>query len=292
MDLRAFMRLSRIEHGVLTSLIVIASYIISGGNNPIAMVLLFISSLLTEVFLFVTNDIYNIEEDRVNRPDAPLVRGDVSIRTAWVLSLISVSISILLNVVGVVLNYLAPWSISILIIAIITGFSYNYRLKRVVFVNNLLVAITSSLTFLYGLYAITSTLPTMNLPYLLFTVSLLATMGRELVKGALDIPGDIKAGVRTVANTYGITTAIVMAVAFTLTAVAVSPLIIILSLNEPFGFVLTIGVVITDLILTYICIAVLRRSDYADRFRSVSLLAMSVTIITYLLLALLILITK
>ncbi|MCG2880998.1 MAG: geranylgeranylglycerol-phosphate geranylgeranyltransferase [Vulcanisaeta sp.] len=290
MNLRALARLSRIEHGVLTSLIVIASYVVSGGRDGIAMAILFTSSLLTEVFLFVTNDIYNIEEDRINRPDAPLVRGEVSIGTAWALSLVSLTTSVLLNIVGVILRYLALWSVIILIIAIALGFSYNYRLKKVMVVNNLLVSITSSLTFLYGLYAVKSTPPTINLPYMLFTVSLLATMGRELIKGILDIPGDIRAGVQTIANRYGVSTAIGLAVVFTLIAVALSPLIIILSLGEAFGFVLAVGVVITDALLTYISINVLRRHDYAGKFRSLSLLAMSITIITYLLLALLLLI--
>ncbi|WP_243666130.1 UbiA family prenyltransferase [Vulcanisaeta sp. JCM 16159] len=176
MNLRALIRLSRIEHGILTSLITIASYVVAGGRSSVAMVLLFLSSLLTEVFLFATNDIYNIEEDKINRPDAPLVRGEVTIKEAWVLSLLSVTIAVLLNALGIALGHLMVWSIVILIMAIVLGFSYNYGLKRVIVVNNLLVALTSSLTFIYGLYAATSTPPTLNLPYLLLMVSFLATM--------------------------------------------------------------------------------------------------------------------
>lgn len=192
MNLRAFIKLSRIEHGVLTSLIVVASYIIAGGRSAIAMALLFLASLLTEIFLFATNDIFNVEEDRVNRPDAPIVSGEVSIREAWALSLLSVVIAVLLNVLGIAMRYLMDWSIVILALAIFLGFFYNYGLKRVIIVNNVLVAITSSLTFLYGLYAVSSIPPTLNLPYLLFIVSFLATMGRELVKGALDVAGDAR----------------------------------------------------------------------------------------------------
>ncbi len=289
MNLRAFVRLSRIEHGILTSLIVIASYVIAGGRSAIAMVLLFLSSLLTEIFLFATNDIYNIEEDRINRPDAPLVRGEVSINEAWALSLLSVVIAVLLNVLGIVMGYLMIWSIVILIMAIVLGFSYNYRLKRVIIVNNAFVAVTSSLTFLYGLYAVSLTIPTLNLPYLLFIVSFLATMGRELVKGAIDVAGDVRAGVKTVANTYGIKTAITLAVIFTLVAVFISPLIIIHAFRNPYGLVLSAGVLITDVILMYISIVLLRNSNYMGRFRVLSLGgAMAITIIAYLLFALLV----
>ncbi|ADN49758.1 geranylgeranylglycerol-phosphate geranylgeranyltransferase [Vulcanisaeta distributa] len=288
MNLRAFVRLSRIEHGILTSLIVIASYVIAGGRSAIAMVLLFLSSLLTEIFLFATNDIYNIEEDRINRPDAPLVRGEVSINEAWALSLLSVVIAVSLNVLGIVMGYLMIWSIVILIMAIVLGFSYNYRLKRVIIVNNAFVAVTSSLTFLYGLYAVSPTVPTLNLPYLLFIVSFLATMGRELVKGAIDVAGDVRAGVKTVANTYGIKIAITLAVIFTLVAVLISPLIIIYALRNPYGLVLSVGVLATDAILMYISIALLRNSNYMGRFRVLSLGAMAITIIAYLLFALLV----
>mgnify|MGYP001770751995 CR=1 FL=1 len=286
-NLRAFIKLSRIEHGALTSLIVIASYVIAGGRNAVAMVLLFFSSLLTEIFLFATNDIYNIEEDRVNRPDAPLVRGEVSIREAWALSLISVITAVVLNLFGAVLGYLMVWSILILIVAILLGFSYNYGLKKVVILNNVFVATTSSLTFLYGLYAVSSTPPTLNLPYLLFTVSFLATMGRELVKGAIDVEGDVKAGVRTVANVYGIKTALITAVVFTLTAVLISPLIIIRALQEIYGLILSIGVLMTDGVLIYICMRLLRDTNYMGKFRALSLVAMAITVVAYLLFALL-----
>ncbi|ADY01484.1 UbiA prenyltransferase [Vulcanisaeta moutnovskia 768-28] len=287
MNLRAFVKLSRIEHGVLTSLIVIASYVIAGGRNTIAMVLLFLSSLLTEIFLFTTNDIYNIEEDRINRPDAPLVRGEVSIKEAWFLSLLSLIIAILLNALGIVMKYLMTWSIVILLMAIILGFSYNYRLKRVIIVNNILVATTSSLTFLYGLYATSSIPPTLNIPYLLFTVSFLATIGRELVKGAIDVAGDVRASVKTIANVYGIKSAVILAVVFTFIAVFISPLIVIQALHEFYGLVLSVGVLMTDAILIYICIMLLRSTNYMDRFRFWSLGAMAITIIAYLVFALL-----
>ena len=287
MNLRAFVRLSRIEHGVLTSLIVIASYIVAGGRSTIAMMLLFFSSLLTEIFLFATNDIFNIEEDRVNRPGAPLVSGEASVREAWVLSLSSAVMAILLNALGIIMRYLMTWSIVILLIAIVLGFSYNYGLKRVIIVNNVLVAITSSLTFLYGLYAVSSMPPTLNLPYLLFLVSLLATMGRELVKGAIDVEGDVKAGVRTMANVYGIKPAVILAVVFTLIAVFISPLIVIQALHEFYGLVLSIGVLMTDITLVYICVMLLRSTSYMGRFRAWSLGAMAITIISYLVFALL-----
>lgn len=287
MNLRAFVRLSRIEHGVLTSLIVIASYVVAGGRNIIAMILLFLSSLLTEIFLFATNDIYNIEEDRINRSDAPLVSGEVSIREAWVLSLSSVAMAILLNALSIIMKYLMIWSMVILLMAIILGFSYNYRLKKVIIVNNVLVAITSSLTFLYGLYAVSSMPPTLNLPYLLFIVSFLATMGRELIKGAIDVEGDVRAGVRTVANVYGIKSTVILAIVFTLIAVFISPLIVIQALPEFYGFVLSIGVLMTDVILVYICVMLLRSTGYMGRFRAWSLGAMAITIIAYLIFALL-----
>ncbi|WP_069807853.1 geranylgeranylglycerol-phosphate geranylgeranyltransferase [Vulcanisaeta thermophila] len=286
MGIKPILKLARIEHGVLAGLIVVATYFICGGTNPLGSLALFLSTLLAEVFLFVTNDIHNVGEDRVNRPDAPLVRGDVGMGVAWALALVSVALSIVVNLLGVLLLGLSPWSLLVLIAALLMGYLYNYRLKRVLLVNNILVSITSSLTLLYGLYSVVET-PLYALPYALFITSALATMGRELIKGVLDIRGDELVGVRTVANTYGTRRAVSMAVAFTVAAILTSTLLILYSLNLRFGYVFITGVLITDVILAYLSVMVMRREDYLGRFRGGALLAMSITIITYLVMALL-----
>ncbi|WP_243666131.1 hypothetical protein [Vulcanisaeta sp. JCM 16159] len=111
-----------------------------------------------------------------------------------------------------------------------------------------------------------------------------------MVKGAIDVAGDVRAGVRTVANVHGVRTALVLAVVFTLIAVFISPLIIIYDTKEPYGLVLSIGVLITDIMLTYASIMLLRNNNYMHRFRFLSLGAMAVTIVAYLILALILMI--
>lgn len=287
MALKSIVKLARIEHGILAGLIVVATYIICGGRDPMGALALFLSTLLAEVFLFVTNDIHNIEEDRINRPDAPLVRGDVSLGTAWIISMVSLTLSVLINIIGILFLGLNPWSILILIVALSVGYSYNYYVKRVLLMNNVFVSITSSLTFLYGLYSVNTT-PLYMLPYALFITSTLATMGRELVKGALDIKGDAAVGIKTVANTYGVGKAIRMAVAFTSLAIAFSPLLMIYSFALHFSYILMAGVLLTDLLFIYFNMMIIKGgSDYLERFRKGALMAMSITIITYLVTALL-----
>lgn len=284
--MRSIIKLTRIEHGILAGLIVVATYTLCGGRNSIDALFLFLSTLLAEVFLFVTNDIHNIEEDRINRPDAPLVRGDVSLVIAWAISVVSVLLSIIINIIGILFFKLNPLSALILVIALIMGYSYNYYVKKIIFLNNVFVSVTSSLTFLYGLYSVKASFYV--LPYALFIISTLATMGREIIKGALDIKGDLMAGVRTVANTYGMNTAVRMALVFTSLAIASSVLLIIYSLNLSFGFVFMVGVLMTDILFVYLNIAIIRKgSDYLERFRSGALMAMSITIIAYLITALL-----
>jgi len=84
-----FIKLGRMEHGLLTAITVISSYYISGGRNGYVALTLLLSSFFAEVFLFVTNDIHNVAEDRVNRPSAPLVTGIVTPREAWWFALAS-----------------------------------------------------------------------------------------------------------------------------------------------------------------------------------------------------------
>jgi len=276
---RGIVRLSRLEHGLLAGFIVVASYVVGGGRDPLGALLLYLSTLLAEVFLFVSNDMRNIEEDKINRPNAPLVTGEVSLSTARSLAYSSLVLSLALALIGVILGSINYRCLPILLIALTLGYTYNAILKRLLIINNITVALVSSLTFIYGLYASGNVLT--PLPHLFFIASLLSTMGRELVKGIIDVKGDSAVGVRTVANTMGVSYAIKLAVVFTLASVASSIPIVLLTLGD--GFIVTIGVLVTDSLLVLLSLRLLTRGEaYAEAFRANSLGSMAIAIVSYL----------
>ncbi|MEM1598482.1 MAG: geranylgeranylglycerol-phosphate geranylgeranyltransferase [Pyrobaculum sp.] len=187
-------RLIRGEHGVLASLASTASYIVAGGRELETALLLAASTFLAEAALFAHNDIANLEEDRVNRPDAPLVTGAVSLSTARAVALGSA-------VLGAVLALLlGPAPFLIYLTALTLGAAYNVKVKRVPLAGNFIVAFLTSMTYIYGMSAVGKYSQVLAL---LFASSLVANLGRELVKTAMDYEGDLRAGAKTLAVLIG-----------------------------------------------------------------------------------------
>lgn len=281
-------KLGRMEHGLLAAITVVASYYVAGGCNGYVALTLFASTFFAEVFLFVTNDIHNINEDRINRPNAPLITGVASFRDAYWLALTSLALSFI-QVIPVAMNWANPLSLAVLLMALILGYLYNSRLKRMVIINNLIVALVTSLTYLYGLTSVSVIKPKPSLFItLLFLTTVVATLGREIIKGSLDYEGDLKVGVRTLATVYGRNTANRVGSVVMLTAVALSIPLIITSLMVlgRFSPLFTVFVALTDSLILMLSVRVIKGN--LRWFRELSLLAMGLTLIGLMLCSLLI----
>ncbi len=197
--LRSLLRLTRIEHGLFVGLVPVSTYVITAEKlNILTIIILYLSSLLAEIYLFTLNDLYNLSEDRINRPDAPLVRGDVSITEAKIITTLSLAAGISMTLISYIYGLLNSLSLAVYISAIVLGTLYNIRLKRVCLVGNAITSLTTSLSFLYGMYRISI------IPLMLFIISFVACIGREVIKTIIDIEGDKLAGLSTLPIKYGI----------------------------------------------------------------------------------------
>ncbi|MEL9991107.1 MAG: geranylgeranylglycerol-phosphate geranylgeranyltransferase [Thermoproteus sp.] len=265
--MRQYWRLIRGEHGVLTAISSAASYLVAGGRDPFSIVVLGVSAFLAEAGLFAHNDIANISEDRINRPDAPLVTGDVSIKAAWAVALSSYAL-------GLALSLFLSWTAaSIYLTAIVLGSYYNVRGKRVPFLGNFIVAFLTSMVYPYGMAAAKS------LSYiliLLFLASLLANFGRELVKTAIDYRGDAAAGLKTAATALGPERAAMIGAYFALASSVVGAYLVYLSAKSGL-VVLAIGVSATTIAL--VVLAAMCIIGRWQLFRRGSLAAFGATLI-------------
>lgn len=133
------------------------------------------------------NDAVDIEIDRVNRPDRPLVSGTVTSIAAIAISSILFGLGILL---AARLSSAHFWLGVFVVIAMI---AYNLQLKRVAVLGNITVAICVAATLLYG--AVTFGRPWAASVGLLF--AFLTTFAREVVKDLEDVEGDRVRGLRT-----------------------------------------------------------------------------------------------
>jgi len=193
------MRLTRIEHGLFVGLVPVSTYVLTSNHiNVITILVLYFSALLAEIYLFTLNDLCNIAEDRINRPDAPLVTGEVKISEAKIITYISLVSGVTTVVVSYVYGLINDISLAVYLTALVLGTLYNIGLKRTCLIGNVLTSITTSLSFIYGMEQIST------VPIMLFFISFIACMGREIIKTIIDIEGDRLAGLTTLPIKYGI----------------------------------------------------------------------------------------
>ncbi len=153
----------------------------------------------------IVNDIFDIEVDKVNRPDRPLPSGRLTVNEAKALTIIfwatGVTLAFLTNILG-----------GIIAIAFsIVGLLYAAKGKIMGLIGNFMVSFSFSFGLLYGaLIVYYQLLRLIGIPpiiWLYFITAFMVLQGREIIKGIEDIEGDAIRGVQTIARRYGILTA-------------------------------------------------------------------------------------
>lgn len=195
--------------------VIVGEYIGFLGYPSLKTLLLgFISGFFISASIMVINDILDIEVDRINAPYRPLPSGIIDVKTASLFSS-------MLFVIGIVTSYLL--SILNFIIAFlfwILGVVYNWKLKRRGLIGNSIVSLSVAIPFLYGSIAVGRL---NNLLIILFSsMAFLTNMGREVIKGILDLKGDREKGINTIAVKYGSFSAYKLSIFFILVAISIS----------------------------------------------------------------------
>jgi geranylgeranylglycerol-phosphate geranylgeranyltransferase len=146
----------------------------------------------------VLNDVLDLEGDRVNHPDRPIVTGAVSLGHARRLA---AALFVAGVIVAVPVILLEPLVGLILAVAVGSLLGYEFRLKARGVVGNTVVALLTGLVFLYGGAAVGAAL--LLVPFA--AMAFFATLSREVLKDMEDVAGDV--GRRTLPMTHGMGTA-------------------------------------------------------------------------------------
>jgi geranylgeranylglycerol-phosphate geranylgeranyltransferase len=128
----------------------------------------------------IINDYFDIEIDKINRPDRPLPSGKMSLKNA--LSLY-IYITLFAFVIVYEINILA---FSIVVVTSVAMFLYSYKLKGIPLVGNIVVSFFTGLAFLFGSVVAGNIYCGIIPAVFAFLISLM----RELVKDIEDIEGD------------------------------------------------------------------------------------------------------
>ncbi|MFW5973433.1 MAG: geranylgeranylglycerol-phosphate geranylgeranyltransferase, partial [Bacteroidota bacterium] len=155
------------------------------------------------------NDAVDASIDRINRPDRPIPSGDASVRTAvfvWAIG----------SMVGIMAGFaLSVWHLTVAVVVVAFMVLYSIRLKRTLFLGNMVVSLVVATSILFGAGAVGAIQEAAYAAGFAFLVTLV----REIVKDVADMAGDAAHGARTLPIVMGRKRAV--AVASTVTAIVV-----------------------------------------------------------------------
>ncbi len=192
----------------------------------------------------VLNDYADQKIDAINEPTRPLPSGAISPRVALAYGLLWMILGLVLaSTIGLV-------SLLAATVAWLLFLAYTTVGKKTGLPGNILVSVCVATPFLYGAVVMGRSI---ELRIAIFaSIAFLANLGREVIKGIVDIQGDNSRGVRTVAVRFGANHAALLSVLFLLSAVGLSALPLLLQMVSalyylPFILVTDFGLVFTAL---------------------------------------------
>ena len=164
---------------------VIVSVITLNLQFPLEMYFyLFSCPFLVSAGAFALNDYFDVETDKLNKKKTPIVTGEISKNNA-------LFISIMLLVLGIIISLpLGIYAFIIAIIFAILSVLYNYKLKDVALIGNIIISMSMAIVFIFTEIAIVGTITNTSI-FMGFT-SLFSGLGREIYKTVQDMEGDVK----------------------------------------------------------------------------------------------------
>ena len=188
----------------------------------------------------VINDYFDIEIDKINRPERVLPQKLLSIKSALIiyiiLNLVALSLAFSLNTV----SFLIALSAGLII------FFYSYMLKKVLLVGNFTVSFFTGLAFIYCAVAVDN----IHAGIVPAVFALLINFIRELVKDVEDQHGDSTNKVITFPYLYGYTKTFYLIAGLTLLLIITTTIPFFYKLYRIEYFIIVMCVV--NIILIYI----------------------------------------
>jgi len=171
-----------------------------------SLILIAIGGWALSAAAMVFNDYFDVDIDRINDPSRPIPSGQISPKQALIFGII---LTVIGNLAGISID-IYEWlvnknqlgvSIVTAVLCTIMLTTYTPYLKRYSILGNLAVSIGVWMGFLYGDLVFDFAIN--PLPETMAFAAFMLNFGREVMKGIIDIEGDRKNGVTTVATMLG-----------------------------------------------------------------------------------------
>jgi geranylgeranylglycerol-phosphate geranylgeranyltransferase len=240
---KAYFQMSRPVNVLITFVsIPVACWIAGGAACSWSIILLSgMTGALVAAGANAINDAFDIEIDRINRPDRPLPRGVLTLQEARKMWLI-VSIA----AIGINL-FLIFNALIIVVLSIALLYFYSAHLKRTVLIGNFVIGLMTGMAFIYG-GAVVGQIERAVVPALF---AFFVNLAREVLKDIEDMEGDRREHVITLPIKYGVRPALVLATVFLFVLLGTTIVVAVYALYQPAFFNI---VILADLL---ICVSII-----------------------------------
>ena len=259
---------------------VVVGMVVSVGTNLRFdhLVLGVLTALFCQASAFALNDYVDYEIDVANeRIDRPLVRGDLSRRSALLIALALAPLGMLSAYLISIEAFLLAFAITVL------GYAYDLKLKEYGILGNLYIALSMCAPFIFGSVVATNFITPQVA--ILSAIAFLSGVAREIMKGIEDVEGDALRNVRTIARVWGIDKASRLSSLLFVIAVAMSFYPFFFLRGYEFDPKYIVPVLVTDAILLKVSFELIGRHGKEDirRYRKETLVALAIGLIGFLL---------
>lgn len=193
--LRYFWTLSRPLNVAITFVTIwIAAFISPAFHLNRQLVLASVIAALIAAGANIINDIFDLEIDRINKPNRLLPAGKISVREAWRYFYVVYGLAFFLSL------FCKPAMFVIALVIAILLIWYSARLKRTVLWGNITVSLASAMAFIYGALSVgdwrSGIIPAV--------FAFFFHLGREIIKDMQDLEGDLRQHTITFPGRFGL----------------------------------------------------------------------------------------
>jgi geranylgeranylglycerol-phosphate geranylgeranyltransferase len=154
----------------------------------------FLTGFLLLASSMVLNDYSDRDVDAINEPERPIPSGNVKPTQAM-------SFAVVLCALGFLsASQTGVWTLIVAGFSMVVAAAYNFKFKKTGLPGNALVSANVALPFIYGGLVVGRQT---SLLLVFATLAFISSMGREVVKGIVDVTGDASKGIQSVAVKMG-----------------------------------------------------------------------------------------
>jgi len=221
----AIWELMRLEHGVMIAIAILVGSLVALKGQDLPpfdkFILTFFTALFLEASTFALNDYYDLEIDRKNkRYDRPLVRGDLSLKSALYLFFIFFPLGLICSF------FVNKTCFIIALITALLAILYDAKMKKIKLLGNFYIAYVMAIPFIFGGAAVIAGdalfFEIHPAIYIISVIAFLAGSGREIMKDVMDFEGDKEKGVKSFPKYIGTRKSNILAAFFYIIAVVLS----------------------------------------------------------------------